>query len=179
MSNKFSQNILIVFGVIIFIIFSYILIINAYINEQSNPVKETLTCETNWLNYTIQNNQTTYLENNIYRCEDDFQVCDSVSGKECLVSKEFYLSMEDSGNNVKIGFGDSITASVKRNRWYGTIYESGGQSNLYIFDLINIPMKINNIDLVWYHQLVSMICLAILILFFSIQSFNIAKRRNK
>lgn len=48
---------------------------------------------------------------------------------------------------VKVGFHDSVDVSVKKNRWYGTIYEEsnelGVQSNLYLFDLIKFPIKVN------------------------------------
>ena len=170
MNNKFLLNTLMIFGIILVILFSYVLIINSYINEKTskNINKEIINCKSNWVNYTYENNQTIYLEKNIYRCGNEFKVCDSVNGKECIPSKDFYIST-DSGTNVKIGFGDSVSTSVKRNRWYGKIYESDGKSNLYIFDLIKIPIKINNIDLTWYHQLVVMICLTILISFFSIE----------
>lgn len=173
MKNKFISHTLIMFGVLIVAIISYFLLITAYVEDQNNvPMKvKKVICDHNWSEVNPSNN--------IYNCGDRYEICDIVDGKICVPSQEYYLTKNNQGNTVKLGFGDSVSVTVTRNRWYGTIKESGENSYVYIFDTIKIPMKVNGIDLVWYHQFFLVFCVAITISFFSIQILKYrVERRN-
>lgn len=69
------------------------------------------------------------------------------------------------GSDENVGFNDRVVASVKRDRWYGTIYENE-DSYLMLFDTIELPLKVDNTVYTYFH-LVSlyflfMVCLAFL-----------------
>lgn len=59
----------------------------------------------------------------------------------------------ESTSEVRVGVSDSIDVSVKRPRFYGTIYEqvNSKTSTLHLFNLIKIPLKKNNIDFTPLH----------------------------
>jgi hypothetical protein len=42
---------------------------------------------------------------------------------------------------INIGVGDSVSYSITRPRWYGTIYEDQNNAKLYLFEIIPLPMK--------------------------------------
>jgi hypothetical protein len=62
------------------------------------------------------------------------------------------------GGEIVLGFGDSVTANVVRNRWYGKIYEDGQESNLYLFNLAKFPLRSSGRNLFLLHFiLISMV----------------------
>ena len=69
------------------------------------------------------------------------------------------------GGIVEIGVGEKVGIFIKRVRWYGTIRESEKISNLKLFNIVNIPVRVNNSSWVLYH----FITLALLIIFIKIQ----------
>lgn len=56
-----------------------------------------------------------------------------------------------SGMLVEIGVGDKVNFYVKRPRWYGTINESNNLSNLKLFNVVNLPIKVNGSSWIIYH----------------------------
>lgn len=61
-----------------------------------------------------------------------------------------------------IGIHDSVSVSVKKPRWYGTIYQKDFKSDLELFGFIPLPLKAKNINYLYFH-LPFIICLFILI----------------
>lgn len=56
------------------------------------------------------------------------------------------------GGTVYVGMSDSVSVQVFRDRWYGDIYEEPGKiSNLYLFNLIKLPIKVKEKSWVLYH----------------------------
>ena len=68
------------------------------------------------------------------------------------------------GMNEKISFGDSVSVSITRNRWYGTIYELVERSDVHLFNLVNLPLKSENFDYRFIH-LIFVIFLGFLFLY--------------
>ena len=65
-------------------------------------------------------------------------------------------------NVVRVGFSESVSVSVTKPRFYGTIYETGKISNLDFFNLFNIPIKVNGTN--WsYAHLIALMSLIIFI----------------
>ena len=56
------------------------------------------------------------------------------------------------GANVNLGMGDSVSVMVERNRWYGKIYILAGErSDLYLFNIIQIPFEVKGNSWIAYH----------------------------
>jgi len=64
-------------------------------------------------------------------------------------------STNDSGDiqsdGINIGFSDSVSASFVKHRFYGTIYGSGEESKLKLFNLVKVPLKKNGINYAYIH----------------------------
>ena len=58
---------------------------------------------------------------------------------------------------VRISLSDSVSTSVKRNRWYGTILEDGADSDrsrtLYTLGLIPLPLESGGVSLLFFHAI--------------------------
>lgn len=52
---------------------------------------------------------------------------------------------------TKINVGNSVDISIKRPRWYGTIYENYIKKDLSILNIINFPLKAGNVNFSWFH----------------------------
>lgn len=59
--------------------------------------------------------------------------------------------------NTQLPISDSISVSIKRTRFYGTIYESlsesGKTSKLYLADFIPIPLFIKGYSMLLFHMI--------------------------
>jgi hypothetical protein len=69
----------------------------------------------------------------------------------------------ESGAVQEFNFGSSVQVSVTRPRFYGTIFEQNKNSNLYLFNIIPLPLKSNNISLIKFH-LIFVVLLLIFVL---------------
>jgi len=80
------------------------------------------------------------------------------------------------GAMVEIGVGDQVDVQVVRNRWYGTIVEShtqnGIMSELYLLDLVGIPMNVGEFELFYVHLSILLIIIFVIALFFMIDLFE-------
>lgn len=66
-------------------------------------------------------------------------------------------SQVDNGD-VVIGLSDTVSTSVKRDRWYGTIYETSGDTGskvLYLFDIFKLRLRAGGSSL-WLVHLFSL-----------------------
>lgn len=168
--NKLLKYTLIYLGILLVIFISYIVILNSYIIESKIKEPEIKICDSgNWTN----------VESMIYSCGENYQVCDYVNENKCQVSQEYILKSTDSGFEIKMGVSDSVTALVQRNKWYGTILFNGEEKTLYLFDLIEIPVKVNNKDLTMWHLITSGVCIIILVLLTFFYLVDIVERRDK
>ena len=87
----------------------------------------------------------------------------------------------DGAGDVVVNVDDLVSVEIQRNRWYGTIYEQYGDEvsieNLYLFNFIKIPIKVNGVNWSWYH--IGTIGTLIFIIFnILIISFFVKKRNN-
>ena len=75
--------------------------------------------------------------------------------------------IDQNGNpfDVKVGVSDKVTISVKRPRFYGTIYETENISELSVFNIFPLPIKVYGSSWVYAHLLV----LIVLMIFAKIQ----------
>lgn len=55
------------------------------------------------------------------------------------------------GSDLNIGVSESISVDVTKSRFYGTIQESNGVSNVYILDWIPLPLKNKNFNFLYIH----------------------------
>lgn len=69
----------------------------------------------------------------------------------------------------EVSVSDSVSFMVKRPRWYGTIYTNGVNSELYLLNIISLPLKRNGTNLVYIH----------LFVIFGLLLVNIIIHRNK
>jgi len=67
------------------------------------------------------------------------------------------------GAMVNVNVGEKVDVFVKRTRWYGIIHEEGSTSNLKLFKIANIPIRVNNSSWVIYH-FIALVLLTILVL---------------
>ena len=78
--------------------------------------------------------------------------------------------------DVKLGVSEKIDVTVTRKRWYGTIIENSGQdtklSNLYLFNIIKIPINVNNHSLYWINLI-----FLIIITLYTLTALKIARKR--
>ena len=85
------------------------------------------------------------------------------------------LGEDDVGTDVDVGVSGSVAVSVKRPRWYGTIYEVyNGKKNLntlYLFNLIKLNINFNSHSLIWIHFLYLFV-LIVLYFIIDIKSLN-------
>lgn len=73
------------------------------------------------------------------------------------------LQEKDSyGMVVDIGFRDSVSVSIKRPRFYGTIYEKDGNKDVKMFNMFNLPLKKIGFNFIWTHLLILLIIIFIL-----------------
>lgn len=67
------------------------------------------------------------------------------------------LQTQSSGGDILIGLGDSVSVSVVRPRWYGTILENGGPEGvsrtLYLFGLFRLPLRVDGTSMLLVHVL--------------------------
>ena len=66
------------------------------------------------------------------------------------------------GDSQKIGLGSSVSLSINRPRPYGNTVESGGNSKLYLFGLIPLPLKSNGINFIYFHIIFALIIVILL-----------------
>lgn len=93
---------------------------------------------------------------------------------------------QDKGGSamVNIGVGDSISVQVVRERWYGKIYgdywDTKDIENLYLFNIIKIPVRVNGSDWSLFHIIfVSILILLIVIIKFLFSASNNIERGYK
>ena len=93
-------------------------------------------------------------------------------------SDQLSTPIED-GTNVDIGVSQNVAVSVKRERWYGTIYEEyNGKRNLnilYLFDYIKLTTNVNNISFILLHWLFFSV---VILLFFIVDIYSLRKGGN-
>ena len=55
----------------------------------------------------------------------------------------------------KVGLNAQVEVSVRRNRWYGVILESGDPrvSVVYIFSFLKLPLKSSGVNFVYFHAI--------------------------
>lgn len=85
-----------------------------------------------------------------------------------------YENTVNGGADVNVGFMDKVSVSVMRPRWYGKIYEVDKRSDLKVFNLFNLPIKVNGTSWVYTHLVV----LAGLLIFAKIQ-LNKSNKKEK
>ncbi|MBI2449256.1 hypothetical protein HYV49_03080 [Candidatus Pacearchaeota archaeon] len=72
-------------------------------------------------------------------------------------SYEDGIEQGDSGGDVKVGVGESVSVTVQRNRWYGKIIENVGDdskiSYVYLLGFLRLPLIINKFNFVYVHIL--------------------------
>ena len=73
-------------------------------------------------------------------------------------------SILDSGTTIKLTTSDSTSVSIKRPRWYGTIFESNGSSMVKLFNFISLPLDVNGFNYAVIHILVFILSIIALIL---------------
>ena len=71
---------------------------------------------------------------------------------EGIESKNFTRSGQ-SGSNLVVGMGDSISFKVTRNRVYGRIEIIGKDKVLYLFNVLKIPLLVNGFK-IWIVHLI-------------------------
>ncbi len=67
------------------------------------------------------------------------------------INLNFNSNSEASSSSNNIGIGNSVTFEVKRPRLFYTIYETEGKSTLELFDIVPIPLKSHNVNLIYVH----------------------------
>jgi hypothetical protein len=80
---------------------------------------------------------------------------------------------EYSGETQKVNVGDSVSVLIVRQRWYGKIYEDNSK-NLYLFNLIKIPIESNNKNYTSSH-LVFISCWFLILIITLIFEFSLRK----
>ena len=90
---------------------------------------------------------------------------------------DYNQDQENYGTTQRLGFGESVSVSVKRNRWYGIIYESGAVSNLYIFQVLRLPLKNDNFNFKIIHFIFFLLVILFL-MFYYIKYRNNERRSN-
>ena len=75
-------------------------------------------------------------------------------------------SMFGSSSEVIIGFSESVSVTVTRERFYGTIIINNGMEYLYLFNLITLPKKINGYGFMIFHIIFLIILILLTILLF-------------
>ena len=76
-------------------------------------------------------------------------------------------SMISGGFNVRVGFSDSVSVMVTRNRWYGEIIINNGEAYLYLFNLIKLPHKIQSYNFIIFHIIFLITLILFIILIFT------------
>lgn len=64
---------------------------------------------------------------------------------------------------AKMLFSQHVDVSVIKHRWYGTIYEDNGDSYIYVFNFIGLPLK-QKINFLYFH--ISFLILIIFLILF-------------
>jgi len=75
-------------------------------------------------------------------------------------------SIQGQGSITNIPFSESVSVNVKRERWYGTILENNGDSDIHTLG-IKLPLNHDGVNYVWIHLffvLILLIVIGILIL---------------
>lgn len=88
-------------------------------------------------------------------------------------------SDEQSYSVQKIGFSDSISVSVIKNRIYGKIIQEDSNVKLYLFRTIPVPIKSNNVSFVFYHIIFLFFILIFIIAIFLIKLIRIYLKDEK
>jgi len=52
---------------------------------------------------------------------------------------------------IKLGVSDSVSVKVVRERFYGVYYISNGDNNLYLLNLVKVPIEIKGFSFFWIH----------------------------
>ena len=102
----------------------------------------------------------------------------TIVGNILIEEKMIYQNNLDTQGNpmkVKVGFADKVSVSVKRPRIYGTIYETEKISELSVFNIFPLPIKVNGSSWVYVH----LIALASLIIFAKIQFNKLNKEKEE
>jgi len=76
-----------------------------------------------------------------------------------------YVYDSNSYSGERVGFGHSVSVSIERHRWYGTIYESGENGDLYLFDLLLLPSKNKDINFLYIHLVFFIFWFFLLVIF--------------
>ena len=67
-------------------------------------------------------------------------------------NETFHSTKNISGADLEISVGDVLSVKVIRApHWWGRMLEENGNSYLYLFELINLPIKIKNHNFIWFH----------------------------
>lgn len=61
--------------------------------------------------------------------------------------------VQTSGTTENLGVSESVSIGVLRKRFYGTIRETDGDSYLFLFNLIKLPMKVGGFVYTYIHLL--------------------------
>lgn len=64
--------------------------------------------------------------------------------------EEKYLK-EESAYELKVDLESSVSVLIQRTRWYGKIIEQDGESRLYLFYFLPIPLHERQINFKWIH----------------------------
>jgi hypothetical protein len=96
--------------------------------------------------------------------------------------KENYSTQMDYGFEESVGFSDVVQVQLEKNRWYGTIVESLGEttsnSKLYLFNLMELPIEKNGKSYIQAHIIFSCLWLmafTIILIFHFVSDDNLNK----
>jgi hypothetical protein len=67
-------------------------------------------------------------------------------------------------NNIKVAVSDSISVSVEKHRFYGTIISEGTNSHMYLLNFIKVPLGKDDFNFIYLHCTVLIILIALLVL---------------
>lgn len=68
-----------------------------------------------------------------------------------FASQQQINSQEDDVSGLKVGVGDAVSVSVKKSRFYGTIYQEDSQQDIKLFWFIPLPLKRGNFNYLFVH----------------------------
>jgi len=72
------------------------------------------------------------------------------------------------GGGLRLGVSDRVDVSIVRKRWYGTMIESYTKdkksSFLFLFNIVKLPLYINNFNFLYIHLIFSLIFIFLIVL---------------
>lgn len=92
------------------------------------------------------------------------------------VQNTFQNSQIQEGSEQKIGANFNVAVTVQKNRFYGEIIETSGNSKLYALSFIPLPLISNGFNFKFIH-LIFTILISLLFIFLTILYYSNSERR--